>query len=82
MVGVTKGYISELETGKKTPGGDLLMRLSEALGCPIADLFGGDEKSASDAELMAHLEVMSQLSAEDRRAIEKAALGLLAKQTG
>lgn len=79
MVGVSKGYISEIENEKKHPGSDLLMRLAEALRCSVGDLFE-DGSEGDAAELHAHLQVMAQLPPEDRRAIEKAALGLLAKQ--
>lgn len=78
LVGVTKGYISEIETGKKTPGGKLLMVFAEVFQCEVHELFAGD---AEDAELAAHLEVMRDLSEDDRRSIERAALGLLAKRS-
>lgn len=79
LVGVSKGYISEIETEKKMPGADLLFRLAEQLQCEVADLFEGSSGAKHSASLMAHLRVMESLSPEDRRAIEKAALGLLAK---
>lgn len=76
IVGVSKGYISEIETGKKQPGSDLLMRLADALRCSVGELFE-TSANADDAELHAHLQVMAKLPPEDRKAIAKAALGLL-----
>ncbi|RID91526.1 XRE family transcriptional regulator [Gemmobacter lutimaris] len=80
LVGISKGYVSELETGKKSPGADLLMRLADALHCEVHELFSGSQSERDTASLATHLEVMSQLSADDRRSIERAALGLLAKR--
>lgn len=82
LVGVSKGYISEIETGKKTPGADLLMRLADALQCEMHEVFEGTKDEQDRASIAAHLEVMAQLSPEDRRSIERAALGLLAKHPG
>lgn len=80
MVGVSKGYISEIENGKKTPGAGLMMRFAEALKCEVYELYEGTLAEQKDAALKAHMEVMAQLEDENRSAIEKAALGLLAKQ--
>lgn len=79
MVDVTKGYISELENGKKLPGADLLMRLAEALHCEVYDLFEGTKAARMDSALRAHLEVMEKLPKDKRHVIEMAAQGLLAK---
>lgn len=80
MVGITKGYISELENGKKTPGAGLVMRFAEALRCEVSDLYEGSSEEKRDATLRAHMEIMSQLPDDDRRAIEKAAQGLFSKR--
>lgn len=81
VVGVTKGYISELENGKKTPGAGLVLRLADALKVEVFELYEGTLTEQKAAALHAHMEVMSQLEEGDRIAIEKAALGLLAKRT-
>lgn len=81
IVGISKGYVSELETGSKTPGAALLVRLADALRVDVADLFDGTDDERNSASLAAHMSVMAQLSQEDRVAIERAALGLLAKQS-
>lgn len=77
MVGVSKGYISEIETGKKTPGAGLMLRLAEALRVEVYDLYEGTEDERRNASLKAHMDVMAQLSDEQRLVIEKAALGFL-----
>lgn len=81
IVGVTKGYISEIETGKKTPGAALLIRFAAALKKEVYELFDGSEDERRSASLKAHMEVMEQLPDVERQAIEKAAQGLLAKQS-
>lgn len=81
MVGVTKGYISELENDKKTPGAGLVLRLADALRVEVFELYEGTLAEQKAGALRAHMEVMSQLEDADRAAIEKAALGLLAKQS-
>lgn len=81
MVGVTKGYISELENGKKTPGAGLVLRLADALKVEVFELYEGTLAEQKAGALRAHMEVMSQLEDADRAAIVKAALGLLAKQS-
>ncbi len=81
IVGITKGYISELENGKKTPGAGLVLRLADALKVEVFELYEGTLTEQKAAALAAHMSVMSQLDDADRAAIEKAALGLLAKQS-
>lgn len=79
MVGVSKGYISELENGKKTPGASLTLRLADALKVEIYELYDGPETDQRAAAMRAHMDVMAQLPPEDRQTIERIALGLLAK---
>lgn len=81
MVGITKGYISELESGKKTPGAGLVLRLADALKVEAFELYEGTLTEQKAAALKAHMDVMAQLPDEDRLAIEKAALGLLSRQS-
>ena len=51
LVGITKGYVSELENGKKAPGGMLLFRLARAFNCDVPDLFDGSPEDRDAAEL-------------------------------
>lgn len=79
MVGITKGYVSELESGKNTPGGKLLAALAQALGVRVYELFL-DADDGKQAEILAHLSVMERLPDHHRIAIETAAIGLLQQQ--
>ena len=81
MIGVSKGYVSELETGKKTPGAGLVLRLADALRVEAYELYEGTLPEQKAAAMRAHMEVMAQLDDADRAAIEKAALGLLSRRS-
>lgn len=72
--GLSKSYLSEIENGKKQINGRRLEALAAALGVAPADLIS--EESAS-SELAAHLDVIRQLSPEDRAAVLRHAQGLL-----
>lgn len=37
--GISKGYLSDIESGKKVPTVKMLARLAAALGVPVRDLF-------------------------------------------
>ncbi len=46
--GVSKGYLSELESGRAArPSGDVLYRLATALGTTVADLLGQEIRPTS-----------------------------------
>ena len=49
MTGLTKGYLSKIETGKKVPPIATLTRISDALGCGIAYFFQ-DQKDGARPE--------------------------------
>lgn len=38
MVGISPGYLTELEQGKKPGSPDVIKRIADALSCPIAAL--------------------------------------------
>lgn len=49
IVGVTESAISQYETGKRQADYEMLLKLSEALGCSVDDLFNEEkEKPAAD----------------------------------
>ncbi len=62
VVGVTKGYVSELENGKKMPGASLVLRLADAFGVDPAELYEGSPADQKTASLRAHMEVMASLA--------------------
>lgn len=72
--GSSKSYISEIENGKKFPSGRLLKRFAEELGVSVFELIDSDDLAA---EIRAHIEIMKDLSEEDRRAVSRHAAGLL-----
>lgn len=37
--GITRPYLSDIERGKKTPGGSVVLRLANACGVPVEELF-------------------------------------------
>lgn len=49
--GVSCGHISDIETGKKVPGVDIALRLADALGSTVGELFlqaSDDQAATSD----------------------------------
>lgn len=59
--GLSKGFISQLETGSRTPSTETLGRLAEALGIGVADLFddAADLDRLVSQELFARIEALS-----------------------
>lgn len=37
--GITRPYLSDIERGKKMPGGSVVLRLASACGVPVEELF-------------------------------------------
>ncbi len=72
--GTSKSYISEIENGKKFPSGRLLKRFADELDVSVYDLIDSDDLAE---EIRTHLEIMKDLSPEDRRAVSRHAAGLL-----
>lgn len=75
MVGMSKSYVSEIENGKKQANGRRIDEFALALGVRPADLI---EDDGLIAEFEAHMDVIKQLSPDDREAVERHARGLLA----
>ncbi len=73
-VGMSKGYLSEIENGKKTVNGRRLEAFARALGVAPADLI--DDPGVSE-EVADHLRVLRSLSHEDQEAVMRHARGLL-----
>ena len=51
MVDVTESAIGMYETGKRKPSYEMLLRLSEALGCTVDDLMDETKKPTQTGEL-------------------------------
>lgn len=76
MVGTSKGYLSDLETGKRVGGVDMIRAIAQALKLSEAEIFVPE--SDSDQQMLDHVAIFQQLSPEDQAAISKMARGLLA----
>ena len=46
IAGLTKGYLSKVENSKKSPPVSTLIKLGQALGVSISEIFGENKKSA------------------------------------
>jgi transcriptional regulator with XRE-family HTH domain len=73
LSGLSRGYLSLLENGKRAPGPMTLQVLSEVFNCGIPDLIDGGEASADLAEMNA---LMIGLEPADRKALIRMAKGL------
>lgn len=76
MVGTSKGYLSDLENGKRIGGVAMLRAIAQALGINDAEIFSPENEQ--DQVMLDHVAIYQQLSPEDQRAISKMARGLLA----
>lgn len=75
-VGTSKGYLSDLETGKRTGGIDMLRAIAQALKVSEGEIF--TPESDEERAMLDHIAVYQQLSPQDRDAIARMAKGLLA----
>lgn len=77
VVGTSKGYLSDLETGKRTGGIDMLRSIAQALDVTEGELF--TPESDDERAMLDHVAVYQQLSPEDKKAIARMARGLLSE---
>ena len=62
MSGLSRGFISLLENGKRDPSADTLGQLSDALGVPLVDLI---DEGHDRERLNRLLAILARLSADD-----------------
>jgi len=74
LSGYSRGFISQVETGKRNPGAETLVTLSQVLGVTLPELY--DPGDLGD-DLGKMLDIMRALSPEDRKAAIRAAAGFL-----
>ena len=74
QAGMSKSYLSEIESGKKQINARRLEALAAALHVQPTDLISDPDVSA---DLVAHLDVVRRLPPEDQAAVLRHALGLL-----
>jgi transcriptional regulator with XRE-family HTH domain len=71
--GLSRGFISQLETGQRQPSAETITTLAEIYNVtPVELIDAGD----MNADLLQLYEIMRDLSAEDRRALVRSAVGL------
>lgn len=66
-VRLSKGYVSEIENGKKQCNGDRLSAFASALGVSVHDLI--DDGAAQTPEMAQHFDTMKRLPPELRAAV-------------
>lgn len=70
-VGTSKGYLSDLETGKRTGGIDMIREIAGALSVTEMEIFTAE--NAEEQDMLDHIAVYQQLPPEDREAISQMA---------
>lgn len=76
IVGLSKSYLSEIETGKKTANARRIEQLAKALSVRPFELL---DDSMVDADLLEHMAMLSQMSRADRDAVLRHAEALAAR---
>lgn len=79
VVGTSKGYLSDLERGKRDGGVQMLRDIAQALDVTEGEIF--EPESEADQEILSHMQDFSKLSAEDRLAIQRHTQSLLSSGT-
>lgn len=64
LVETSKGYVSQMESGKRTPSGAMLEKLAAAFGCRVPDLYDAGDVSDAISEIIA---IISMVPQDERR---------------
>lgn len=80
MVGTSKGYLSDLETGKRTGGIDMIRAIAQCLKVSEAEIF--TPETDEEQQILDHVAIFQRLSGEDQQAIARMARSLLASEPG
>ena len=75
-IGVSKSYVSEIESGKKQINGKLLDAFSQALHCSPCALIDDPDLTP---EISDHIAILKSLSEADRQAVLRHASSLAAR---
>lgn len=75
LTALSRGYLSQLETGKRQPSVETLETLAQALKVAVPDLY-------ADRDLGEHLKIMRGLSEADQASVIRHALVLSMKVDG
>lgn len=76
MTGLSKGFISQIETGQRQAGSATLQRIAEALDIRLTDLIA-ESGSDESGELLA---LIARLSPAEQDIVQTIARGLLAQR--
>ncbi|MDF3606106.1 helix-turn-helix transcriptional regulator [Paracoccus sp. DMF-8] len=80
LAGLSKGYVSLLENGRRDPSAEALRSIAAAFGIDVTELI---EPSSDGAQkLIDHLTVFQQLSEDDQDAIARIARKMLPNEDG
>lgn len=74
LVDVSESQISQIETGKRKPGFETLLKLGEALDCTVQDLFDDEKNPATGSdgeEENKEVIILSELSEKQRKLIKE-----------
>lgn len=74
LAGTSKGYISQLESGKREPSAETLRSLAAAFGVDATGLIESDTHEGR--ELNRHLALFQRLSPEDQAAVMRIVQGM------
>lgn len=74
-VGTSKGYLSDLERGKRDGSVQMLRDIAHALGVTEGEIF--EPETPADQEILKHMQDFMKLSTEDREAVQRHTRGLL-----
>ena len=74
LSGLSKGFLSLLENGKRDPSAEALRSLAAALNVDVTEMIEPEDDAARQA--IDHLSVFLKLSPEDRAAVARMTLGL------
>jgi transcriptional regulator with XRE-family HTH domain len=74
--GLSRGYLSQLETGSREPSVETLQQIAAAFGVEVKDLFA-DSQGDQSSEL---LRLLDQLSPQEQEVLRTVAKGLIAQR--
>ena len=86
-VGVTEAAIGYYETGKRLINYEMLLKLSEALDCSVADILGNEkmptvqQDNGHEKEILDFMQTVDQLDQQNLATLKDIALSLLKRQS-
>ncbi len=75
MTGLSRGFISQIENGRREPGSETLRQIAAAFEVPVSDLFASPPPTKGLAALL------DQLTPEEQAVLRTVAQALIAKRS-